>query len=148
MTCSALRPFSTFVTASRRPLGVSTRSSAATSTPWLRAKPAAAGVGLPAGSKACATGGPSAWLMASPWRDATSRAQTASLRGVPTARTSPWASRESSSAFDRSWASCWSAAGYLESREALGFPLLPPKARAAAVEAARAAREATTTTAA
>ena len=31
---------------------------------------------------------------------------------------------------------------YLESREALGFPLLPPKARAAAVAAARAAREA------
>jgi glycyl-tRNA synthetase alpha chain len=34
------------------------------------------------------------------------------------------------------------AKGYLESREALGFPLLPPRERAAAVEAARAAREA------
>ena len=110
-TCAAWRPFSTFVTASRSPLGVSTRSSAATSTPWLRAKPAAAGVGFPAASKACATGGPSAWLMASPCRGATSRAQTASRRGVPTARTSPWARRASSSAFDRSWASCCSAAG-------------------------------------
>jgi glycyl-tRNA synthetase alpha chain len=34
------------------------------------------------------------------------------------------------------------AKGYLESREALGFPMLPPGARAAAVEAARAARAA------
>jgi len=34
------------------------------------------------------------------------------------------------------------AKGYLESRETLGFPLLPPRQRAAAVEAARAAREA------
>ena len=34
------------------------------------------------------------------------------------------------------------AEAYLEKREALGFPLLPPKARAAAVAAARAAREA------
>jgi glycyl-tRNA synthetase alpha chain len=34
------------------------------------------------------------------------------------------------------------AKGYLESREALGFPLLPPAARAAAVAAARATREA------
>jgi glycyl-tRNA synthetase alpha chain len=32
------------------------------------------------------------------------------------------------------------AKGYLESRELLGFPLLPAKERAAAVEAARAAR--------
>jgi glycyl-tRNA synthetase alpha chain len=34
------------------------------------------------------------------------------------------------------------AKGYLESREALGFPLLPPAERKRAVEAARAAREA------
>ena len=32
------------------------------------------------------------------------------------------------------------ARGYLDSREALGFPLLPAKRRAAAIEAARAAR--------
>ena len=111
ITCSALRPFSTLVTASRSPLGVCTRSSAATSTPWLRAKPAAAGVGAPEASKAWATGGPSAWLMASPCRGSTSRAQTASRRGVPTARTSPCPIRASSRAFDRSWASCCSAAG-------------------------------------
>jgi glycyl-tRNA synthetase alpha chain len=35
------------------------------------------------------------------------------------------------------------AKGYLESREALGFPMLPPARRAKALEAARAAREAT-----
>jgi len=34
------------------------------------------------------------------------------------------------------------AKGYLDSREALGFPLLPPAQRKAAVEAARIAREA------
>jgi glycyl-tRNA synthetase alpha chain len=34
------------------------------------------------------------------------------------------------------------ASGYLASREALGFPMLPPRERKAAVEAARAAREA------
>jgi glycyl-tRNA synthetase alpha chain len=34
------------------------------------------------------------------------------------------------------------ARGYLDAREALGFPLLPEGERAAAVEAARAAREA------
>ena len=34
------------------------------------------------------------------------------------------------------------ARGYLDSREALGFPMLPPSQRKAAVEAARAAREA------
>jgi glycyl-tRNA synthetase alpha chain len=34
------------------------------------------------------------------------------------------------------------ARGYLDSREVLGFPLLPPKARAAAVATALAAREA------
>jgi glycyl-tRNA synthetase alpha chain len=34
------------------------------------------------------------------------------------------------------------AKGYLESREALGFPMLPPAQREAAIEAARAAREA------
>ena len=33
------------------------------------------------------------------------------------------------------------ARGYLDSREALGFPLLPAKERGKAVEAARAARE-------
>ncbi|HEY6105466.1 MAG TPA: glycine--tRNA ligase subunit alpha, partial [Anaeromyxobacteraceae bacterium] len=33
------------------------------------------------------------------------------------------------------------ARGYLDSREALGFPLLPARERAGAVEAARAARE-------
>ena len=34
------------------------------------------------------------------------------------------------------------ARGYLDSRETLGFPLLPPAERKKAVEAARAAREA------
>ncbi|MEI7703895.1 MAG: glycine--tRNA ligase subunit alpha, partial [Deltaproteobacteria bacterium] len=34
------------------------------------------------------------------------------------------------------------AGGYLASREALGFPMLPARERKAAVEAARAAREA------
>ncbi|HET6922883.1 MAG TPA: glycine--tRNA ligase subunit alpha, partial [Anaeromyxobacteraceae bacterium] len=34
------------------------------------------------------------------------------------------------------------ARGYLDSREALGFPLLAPRERAGAVEAARIAREA------
>jgi glycyl-tRNA synthetase alpha chain len=33
------------------------------------------------------------------------------------------------------------AKGYLDSREALGFPLLPPSERKKAVDAARAARE-------
>ncbi len=110
-TFSAFCPFSTRVTASLGPFGVSTRSSAATSTPWLRANPAAAGVGFPAASKAWVTGGPKAWVVESAWREATSRAQTASRRGVPTAFTSPWERRAASSAFARSWPSCSSAAG-------------------------------------
>ena len=110
-TCSAFRPFSTLVTPSRSPLGVSIRSRAATSTPWLRAKPSAAGVGFPSASKALATDGPRASVRASAWRAARSRAQTTSRRGVPMAFTSPWVRRASASSLARSSSSCFSAGG-------------------------------------
>jgi hypothetical protein len=110
-TCPAGFPFSTRVTPRRSPLGVSTRSRASTSTPWLLAKPSAAAVGFPSASKAAATEGPSASLLASACRGARARAQTTRRRGVPMAFTSPWVRRASASNRARSSSSCLTAGG-------------------------------------
>ena len=64
------------------PFGVSTRSSSETSTPFLRAKPMAAGVGLPSGPKAADTGGPLIGSSRSLWRSEMRAIAAVRRRGV------------------------------------------------------------------
>ena len=64
------------------PFGVSCRSSAATSTPYFLAKPAAAGVGSPSGLNAADTGGPVTSSSKSVCRSASLATRAVSRRGV------------------------------------------------------------------
>ena len=64
------------------PFGVSLRSSAATSTPYFFAKPAAAGVGSPSGLNAADTGGPVTSSSKSVCRSASFATRAVSRRGV------------------------------------------------------------------
>ena len=64
------------------PFGVSTRSSCATSTLFLRAKPAAAGVGVPSAPNAAATGGPVSSSSRSVCRSAIFAMRAVRRRGV------------------------------------------------------------------
>ena len=94
------------------PFSVSTRSSAATSTPCLRAKPSAARVGSPDASNAARTGGPVTVSSRSDCRSASSAAVATSRRGPANAVTGVrQATRASSKRAARRAASCASMPG-------------------------------------
>ena len=81
-TSTAALPRCCFRNARYVPFGVSSRSSAATSTPCFLAKPAAAGVGWPAASNAAETGGPVSSSSKSVCRSASLPIRAVSRRGV------------------------------------------------------------------
>ena len=94
------------------PFGVCTRASAATSTPCLRAKPSAAGVGSPFASKAARTGGPVTVSSRSDCRSPNAATVATSRRGATNVRTGVrWSIRASASRAVSRSANCVSMPG-------------------------------------